>query len=238
MRRSARRVESLALLVRSVEYGEADVIATLLTEAEGRVSLIVRGARRGGRRVGGALEPFHTLKAVYEDRGSDLATLTEATLVRVRLGLTSRLDALDAAGQALRWARHLCPPRTPEPAAWATLTELLDRLEDPASDPRVEVAAAGLRLLGDMGYALEFDRCVRCGKRCPEDRAGSFDPSRGGLVCQACGGGQALVPVATRRAAMAVQRGGLPAEVLSPAHAAELIGLVDAAMIAHTEFDA
>jgi len=45
----------------------------------------------------------------------------DAELVVVRTGITAHLDALEAAGQALRWARDLCPPRTPEPAAFATL---------------------------------------------------------------------------------------------------------------------
>ena len=59
------RIESEALVVRTVTYGESDVIATLVTETSGKVSTIVRGARKSTRRVGGALEPMHTIKATY-----------------------------------------------------------------------------------------------------------------------------------------------------------------------------
>ena len=41
---TAKRVESAALLVRSVPYGEADIVATFFTEESGKLSAIVRGA--------------------------------------------------------------------------------------------------------------------------------------------------------------------------------------------------
>ena len=118
-----------ALLVRQVAYGESDVIATLFTETEGKLGVMVRGGRKSSKRVGGALEPVHSIEARIEDRGGELGTLREARIVRVRAGIASSLAAIDAAGMALRWVRHACPPRTREPEAWATLNELLDALD-------------------------------------------------------------------------------------------------------------
>ena len=112
---TAKRVESAALLVRSVPYGEADIVATFFTEEGGKLSAIVRGARKSTKRFGGALEPIHELFVTLEDRGKELCVLKEARIGRARTGITSDLDAMEAAGQALRWVRHLCPARTPEP---------------------------------------------------------------------------------------------------------------------------
>ena len=122
-------LESEALVVRTVEFGESDVIATLITEQLGKVGAVVRGARKGSRRVGGALEPVHTIVVLLDDKGGDLATLKEARIVQLRTAVVSSLEALEAAGAALRWARHLFPPRTPEPAGWTVLVDLLDALE-------------------------------------------------------------------------------------------------------------
>jgi DNA repair protein RecO (recombination protein O) len=227
---------SAALLLRAVEYGEADVIATLFTELEGKVAVIVRGARKGSKRVGGALEPFHAIEARYEDRRGEVGVLREARVLKVRARLATSLEAMETAGKALRWARHLCPPRTPEPAAWATLNELLDQLDltpgiDAAEVPAL--AAAGLRLLADVGYSLDFDRCVRCGKACPADRSGTFDPARGGLVCRECGGASVTVAAPVRAVAMAALRG----EKVPPEHAGALLSIVERAMAAHTEYE-
>ena len=97
-------------MVRSVPYRESDSIVTLLTEKVGKLGALVRGARKSTRRVVGALEPFHTIDAMIDDKGGEaLAVVREARVVRMRTGVVSSLEALDAAGTALRWARHLLP---------------------------------------------------------------------------------------------------------------------------------
>jgi DNA repair protein RecO (recombination protein O) len=237
-------IVSEALLVHRVDYGESDVIATLLTETDGKLGVLVRGARKSTRRVGGALEPFHTIEVRLEDRGGELATLKESRITRVRAGIVSDLDALDAAGTALRWARHACPPRTREPDAWATLHALLDALDagrTSGRSPRVELAFAALRLLADVGYALDLEHCVRCGRTCPAGQKAGVDPARGGLVCTACGGARVLLEPRLRAMAVAAQVaqiGALPPDAtLSDADADVLLSLSHTAMAAHTGFD-
>lgn len=228
-------VATEALVVRAVPYGESDLIATLFTRDEGKVSVAVRGGRKSSRRAGGALEPFHTVAVTLEDRGREMLTLKESRVVRVRIGLTGRLDALEAAGVAMRWIRHLCPARTPELGAWSTLEALLDALDVPAAVPRSELARAGVRLLHDLGYGLELEQCVRCGKPCPPGRAAEVDAARGGLVCRGCGGAAFALDGALREVACRLARGeGAP---LDPPQTEILLSLTEGAMAAHASFD-
>ena len=229
------RIESDALVVRTVEVGESDVIATLVTEQAGKVSAIVRGARRGSKRVSGALEPVHTVAVMLEDKGAELATLKESRIVVLRPGVVGSLEALDAAGVALRWVRHLFPPRTPEPEGWRALVELLDVLDAGGSAPRRELARAGLALLAAVGYALDLERCVVCGRECPPTKAACVDPARGGLVCRACGGASTVLLPETREAARALAE-GRTAEVTGEQGEA-ILRIVDRAMAAHAGFE-
>jgi DNA repair protein RecO (recombination protein O) len=224
-------IESDALVVRTIAYGEADVIATFITESSGKLSAHVRGARRSKRRLGGGLEPFHTMRVSIDDRGGDLVTLKEARVVRVRAGITASLALLDVAGTALRWLRHLVPARHPEAAAWATTLALLDALDLGPAEPRVELAGAALRLLADVGYALDLGRCVVCGKACPDDKPAAIDAARGGLVCAACGGARQVLAPGVRRRALAAQRGEKAA--FTREEAEQILAVVDVAMAAH-----
>lgn len=229
------RIESEALVVRTVEVGEADVIATLVTQQAGKLSAIVRGARKGSRRVGGALEPVHTIAVLLEDKGAELVTLKEARIVRTRAGLVASLDALEAAGVALRWARHLFPPRTPEPEGWRILVDLLDVLDTGQAAPRAELARAGLGMLAAVGYALDLARCVVCGRECPESKAACIDPARGGLICRSCGGATTVLPPEMRRAARSLVEGRTTTATASEAET--LLQVVDRAMAAHAGFE-
>jgi DNA repair protein RecO (recombination protein O) len=249
-----KRIESAALLVRSVAFGEADVIATFFTETDGKVSAAVRGARRSTKRFGGALEPIHELVITLEDKGKELCTLKEARIGRPREGIVKGLDTMDAAGRSLRWVRHLCPARTPEPSAWSSLRALLDVLdacgyeaastaarasgEGPSVSPVVlqHLAVFGLGLLADCGYALDFERCVRCGKACPEGRPAFLDAAGGGLVCMTCGGARRTIGAELRRLALRAQARE-PDLAMTPAQASELVAIAEEAMSAHAEFD-
>jgi DNA repair protein RecO (recombination protein O) len=229
-------IESDALLLRNVAYGESDVIATFLTESDGKLASIIRGGRKSTKRVGGALEPFHTVGVRLDDRGGDLATLKEARLVRIRTNIASSLDAIDAAGAALRWARHLCPARTPEPDAWSILIELLDRLDEPSvtndhEAPKKLLATSALRLLSAVGYGLDLERCIKCGRACPDAKAARIDAGIGGIVCVTCGGGRRVIDAKTRAAARAAQRG--EAIEMTRDEAAAILEIVEDAMAAH-----
>lgn len=179
----------------------------------------------------------------------------------VRAHLVANLDAMDAAGTALRWARHLLPVRHVEPRAWETLVHLLDRLDEPAAPGLVApagvrglLAMAGLHLLSSVGYALELQRCVVCGRACPEGAPAFVDGPRGGLVCRACGGGGVarLLEGRLRQLAARAQlgEGEDPAEGeaaapwltvpqwVTPAQAEDLLALLADAMAAHAGLDA
>jgi DNA repair protein RecO (recombination protein O) len=238
-----RRIDTRALLVRSVAYGEADVVATFFTESDGKLAAIARGAQRSSKRLAGALEPIHELALTLEDKGSELCTLKEARIARPRTGLVADLEAMEAAGRALRWVRHLCPARTPEPGAWRELGALLGRLDarpGAAAPPPLaqELAVFGLRLLAEVGYGLELERCARCGRPCPPGRAAHVTSS--GLVCSQCGGSRRTMSGELRALAARAARGGNAGEtdvVLGADQAATLLAVVEDALAAHTDFD-
>jgi DNA repair protein RecO (recombination protein O) len=178
------------LLLRRVDYAETDLVVTFLTEELGRVAALARGARKSQRRFGGALEPIHTLRIRFDERpGTELVMLREAKIEQPRSGATESLARLEAAGRALNWVRRVTPARTPEPEIWQALESVLDRVADPhQSEHMTALATFGLRLLSALGWGIDFDRCVRCGKACPEGQAALIDAARGGLICRGCGG--------------------------------------------------
>jgi DNA repair protein RecO (recombination protein O) len=236
--RPARKIkvphQGKALLLRVVPYNEADMIVALLVEPLGRVSALARGARRMHRTSALSLEPMHTLQIKLDELpGAEMMTLKEAKLDTVRLRLTRRLPALEAAGKALRWVRDLSSPRCPEAEVWEELTGLLDRLDAPDEDtaPELLLAGAGLRLLQATGYGLSLRACVHCGKTCPAQAPAGFDAARGGLVCTACGGGPFRMRPELRQALLAVEQGDDGALPLEDAEA--VTRWVDRALATH-----
>lgn len=233
-RKASARVATEALLLRRVDYGESDLVLTLLTQKLGKVSALARGARRSQKRFGSALEPMHTLAVELDERpGAELFTLLEARLHVPRATILRSLSAMAAAGKALGWVRRAAPPRTPEPAPYALLTTLLDRLDaaPEAEACGVALAEAGLHLLTELGWGIDFERCVRCGRQAAPAQSASVDAARGGLVCRSCGGARLRLSAEGRRRLGQAAAGEMGQ--LTPDDSAAALDLVEAALGAH-----
>lgn len=229
------RIRTDALLVRKAPFGEADAVVTFFTEEQGMVSAVARSALKSSKRFP-SLEPMHLLHIGLEERsGAELGVLVEAEIERTRLVLTANLAGLEAAGHALRWVRRAAPPLTPEPALWAVINAFLDDLDvaGPGPAPGARLAGLGFRLLGAIGWGLDLERCVRCGRDCGDSASAFVDPAAGGLVCRACGGGRLLLREGRRARFLASTMGDDVA--LRDDDAAAAIELIEATLAAHTQ---
>ena len=90
---------SPAIVLRHVDYAEADRIVTVLTPDHGRLKGFARAARNSRRRFGASLEPFAEILLHWTARpGSELVSVREAELVNLHAGLRRDLETLALAG--------------------------------------------------------------------------------------------------------------------------------------------
>jgi DNA repair protein RecO (recombination protein O) len=197
-------------VLRSVDFGEADRILTLLTERHGRLAVIARGARRSQRRFAGALEPFAILEATIALGSGDVSRLSEARVVRAFPRLLGSLAAMREAGRALELVRRVAPQREGEPRLLAVVEQLFEELDQGPAEERESGGAhlrAALRALAVVGLSPRLDACVGCGRAPEPHQAALFDPGRGGIVCRACGGGPLRLSARARRWMLAATTG-------------------------------
>jgi DNA repair protein RecO (recombination protein O) len=231
-----RDLELSALLLRKTDYGEADLVLSVLTDGLGRIAVMAHAARASKRRFAGGIEPFHGLRMRMDaPLHGELYRLRDTRIEVPRLGLASSLVALNIAGRALSWVRRTTVPHTPEPQVFAASCRLLDALDhqppESATAGEARLAEFGLVLLTTLGWALELERCVRCGRPCPELSPTTLDPRHGGLVCRRCGGARQLIDAALRHRMIAAQHGD-HADLL-PTDAGAVLDIVEATLLAH-----
>lgn len=191
------RSTSEAIVVRLVDYGEADRIATLLSRAEGKVAALARGARRSRRRYPG-LELFTVGEARLREGRGELWTLDGFDVARGFPRLCDDVARLAQAAYGCELVRELLPPHQAEPVAFDLLRELLEHLDagraEGARGPAF-LRVFELALLAVIGLPPTLDRCAVCGQPPlpgSNDAAASdeldaaahaFDLRRGGLLC-------------------------------------------------------
>jgi len=173
-------------------------VVTLLTRDHGLLSAIAKGARSSKRRFAGSLEGFAWISVEFTLGTGALARLLAARVTRSFPRLLSELPRLEAAGVLMRSARQLIPEHTPDLAVFDALSQLLvllDRAELPVDALQV---AGQAQLLALTGFAPQLTCCVSCGKVPGSAQAALFEPTRGGIMCRACGGGSQRVTAQVR----------------------------------------
>jgi DNA repair protein RecO (recombination protein O) len=178
-----------AIVLRTVNYGEADRVVTLFGRTTGRLSALARGARKSQRRFAGGLGLCSVGEiSVRERTGADLLTLESFDLTSSHPTFGTDVARMAHAAYVAELVSKLCAPRQVEPGVYDWLATFLDLLDGAgASAERLRVFELGL--LGRLGFGPMVASCAVCGGK----RSGAgqvdyrWDPDRGGTVCSACG---------------------------------------------------
>lgn len=182
-----------AMVVRGVDYRDADRIVTLMTRDLGKVGVVAYGAKHSRVRFPpGVLQPFQVLRVVLTSRrGRDLLELAEAEVSEAFRAIPVDTSRYACAAFALELAREVTPDAEPDPRPFEHLVRFLGRLDRDGASPSA-VASIVLALLTGAGFAPSLDRCAACGREAPRGKAAHFETSRG-VVCSTCGGSGPLL---------------------------------------------
>jgi DNA repair protein RecO (recombination protein O) len=177
-----------AVVLRTVDYGEADRVVTLLSRERGKLVAFARAARASKRRFGGGLEPFTLVSAELSERGGGdaMPRLESVSVERAFHQIRGDLARIGCAAYAAELARELVRDHEPHEALFDLLVTYLARLDAAPARP-VELRVFELWALEAAGFQPRFDGCARCGAAAGLEAAGAaFSPGDGGLLCGRC----------------------------------------------------
>lgn len=176
-------METAGLVLRSVDYKEADKILTVLTAQNGLMTVKARGCRRRNSPLAASAQLFvYSRMNLFEYR--DYYTVQEASVLDQFLGVREDVVKLSLAAYFAEVAQSVAV----EGEANADLLSLtlnslyaLDRLDKPLELVR---AAFALRCMAIAGYAPLLDACAVCGL--PQPAEPRLHLQEGVLHCRDC----------------------------------------------------
>ena len=209
MNRPDRTYRTNAVVLRTYKSGEADRIVVLMTEAEGKVRAVAKGARKS-KRTAALLDGLaHVDVQLYRGKG-DLDTVTQVQALDTFAAIRADLDRFTRAASFVEAVDHVTPDREPHDRLYRMLVGALRTVDG----PNQKLVAAGffLKLLALEGLEPVFDRCVSCGSVEP---LVSFDPVNSGTRCASCRSGIPLSDEGIRICRL-ILTGGLGAALQLP----------------------
>ncbi len=180
-----------AVVLRSIPFRETSKIVTFYTRRFGRLSTIVKGARRSPGRFGSSLEPMsHNLIIVYKKEGRELQTLSQSDRISSFRRLTEDLDRMAAGMSMIELVWLVTREEEENEALFSLLTGSLAAADDATKNPSSVLYLFEVRLAKILGFQPFFNRCAGCGKTLAQGNLTGalirFHLDRGGALCESC----------------------------------------------------
>jgi len=175
-----------AIIMRTKEFGETDLLVTFFTPEQGQLKAVAKGGRKSRKRFANSLDVFSLVVLEYESRKEGtLPLLQSGKLVHAFPGIRSDYTRLSLASYMVELTEALFPLGVADKRAFDLLKNSLYALDRGHGEQEIIVPfEAGALALG--GYRINLERCCLCGRRYMGQGTAVFVRERGGIACMRC----------------------------------------------------
>ncbi|CAI2718221.1 DNA repair protein RecO [Nitrospina watsonii] len=174
-----------ALVLRSMNLGDADKLVTLFTRDFGKVKVVAKAARRIKSRFGACLEPMTHLSLIYFGKEhQDLYRLNQCDIVRSFQKVREHPQKFYTGIYFVELSESLIGEAHPEIPIFDLLANALAKVEGPG-DLETLCRLYEMRIMALAGYTPRLRHCIQCRKE-PQSRWVGFSYTRHGILCESC----------------------------------------------------
>lgn len=172
-----------AVVIRSIAYGEAHAIVTLLTPS-GKVAAMAKGAKKPQSRLSAGVQLcVHGMYSIYQKTG--MGTLSQAEVLNSYRSLREQLEMAAYAAYFCEIAAAVSEDRpNGDSRVYKLFLGALTRLTQPGENPALTARVWEAKALRLLGASPDWRQCVRC--QGSLDEAIVYSPSEGGFLCHHC----------------------------------------------------
>lgn len=179
-------VETEGLVLKSYSLAEADKIVVLLTENEGLVRGVAKGAKRLKSRFGGGLEPFSVVQISYfQKEERELVSIGRIDLVKSYFEQASNPEFFEKFAYLVELLVEFAPPHDPNEKLYRMAKVCLETASENPQNLDGTVVYFELWILRLGGYLPDWNRCDNCKREFGWEENASLQINFH-LLCQIC----------------------------------------------------
>lgn len=176
-------IETEGIVIKSMKYGEADAILTVLTKKLGKVKVFSKASKRMKSPLLSGTQVFaHSVFWLYPSR--DAYSLQRAELCESYYNLSSDFEKFAYGSYFLEIADKLMAEHQQSSGYFLLLKEMLDLLQH-CSDYDLLRVIYDLKALDFAGLKPQMSKCVNCGM-IESEQCRYFSTDEGGVICRSC----------------------------------------------------
>lgn len=194
----------IAIVTRAVPYRESDMVLTLVSPEEGRITASARGCLKPRAKLRFAAEPMNFGEYMLAGKG-DRYIVTDCVQYDAFSPVTADLDKFYSACMILELLSKLSPE--PQPGVFIAAVNALKAMAYEGKEGRDSACDFLLEALREGGNGLDLTTCAECG--CVLDGEAALSEG-GGVMCKHCAPWDSVKVDASSRAFMAGEERDVP----------------------------
>lgn len=177
--------ETEGLILKSYNLSEADKIVVFLTQHQGLVKGVAKGAKRLKSKFGGSLEPFSIVNLSYfQKEERELVSIQEVELVKSYFDLASEIVFLQKFAYLTELLIQFSPPHDPNERLYRMAKVCLESSSENQQTLEIITLYFELWLLRLNGYLPNWNVCDVCKRELANESAGLLTNFH--LICKNC----------------------------------------------------
>ena len=185
-------VKTEAVVLKSMKYSESSLIVTFYTKQFGKLSGLVKGARRNKSNYGASLQPMSYVSLVlYKKETRELQTITQCDSITSMRRVAEDIARIAVGLPIIELVAMIAHEEERNEPLFALLVESLHALNESKANPQNVLSYFELKLAIILGFEPQFGSCVTCGElvEAGNGREVLYHLARGGPICSRCTSG-------------------------------------------------
>lgn len=179
-------IKTEAVVLSKLNYGDTSLIVSLFTKEMGKISAIVKGGRNPKSKIALKADPLNLLEIVFYNKfNRDLQIVSSADIISHYPSIKSELEKLKYAQSVLEIVKYLTVEHEQNLRLFNGLVRIFTLLEESTGEQNLVFARFFLFFISELGYQIQFEKCVSCGTTKFEGKAISYNFELGTL-CNNC----------------------------------------------------
>ena len=172
-----------AIVLKTINVGEADKIITLFTDSHGKIQAVVHGARKAKSKFLSSTQMFSYCEYILY-KGRSLYTISQCEIKESFQGIIGNLYSLTYCSYLMELVDVLIQNEEKNIELFSMLLKTMYLITDEKIDRELLIRAFELKAMSICGYMPNLNKCSICGSE-PSNIVG-FSSKLGGIVCAKC----------------------------------------------------
>lgn len=170
------------IVIKNIDYGESDKIINVYTPELGKISLMVRGAKKIKSKHTAVTQLFTCGEFSFHKQPGKMGTLHQAEITHSFQNLRHDLTKTAFAAYLAEMVERLIHDEEASSYLYAQFSAALHAMDE-NKEPAIVAHIFEMKMLRFQGYTPQLDHCVSCQA---ENQLHYFSSQLGGMLCEMC----------------------------------------------------